>query len=147
AQCGQSEPSLVQFLPQGRPVRFENSNLSLSFGTDGSGQFAKTMCQRKLAVIQDALSRLLSTDVKVCIESSDSKPAPPEKETPDSPPPTSTPTPSPAPAVSGVNRAQRQQALNDPAVQMVLKGLNATPVEIQKIEIQPDDKCQEPLID
>ena len=128
-------------------MRFENSTLSLSFGTDGGGQFAKSMCQRKLVAIQDALSRLLSTDVKVCIESSGSKPAPPEKETPDSPPPTSTPTPSPAPAVSGVNRAQRQQALNDPAVQMVLKGLNAAPVEIQKIEIQPDGDQEDVLID
>jgi DNA polymerase-3 subunit gamma/tau len=134
AQCGQSEASLVQFLPQGRPVRFENSTLSLSFGTDGSGQLAKSMCQRKLAVIQDALSRLLSMDVKICIESMDSEPTEPKKKTPDSSPLTSTATP--APAASGVNRAQRQQALNDPAVQMVLKGLNAAPVEIQKIEIE-----------
>ena len=28
------------------------------------------------------------------------------------------------------------QALNDPVVQMVLKGLDATPVEIQKVEIE-----------
>ena len=46
--------------------------------------------------------------------------------------------------------AQREavwQALNDPAVQMVLKALDATPVEIQKIEIQSGDNCEELLID
>jgi hypothetical protein len=30
---------------------------------------------------------------------------------------------------------------------MVLKGLDATPVEIQKIEIQPDDVHEDGLID
>jgi len=142
AQCGQSEASLGQFLSQGRPVRFENSTLSLAFGSDGSGQLAKSMCERKLAVIGDSLSRLLSTDVKICIESSDSERTEPKKKTPDSPPPTSTAAPA-----TGVNRAQRQQALNDPAVQMVLKGLNAAPVEIQKIEIQPDGDPEDAIAD
>ncbi|NLA42350.1 MAG: hypothetical protein GX874_13310, partial [Smithella sp.] len=31
-------------------------------------------------------------------------------------------------------RQQRSDALNDPAVQMVLQGLNATPISIEKIE-------------
>ncbi|OQY06285.1 MAG: hypothetical protein B6I25_04230 [Planctomycetales bacterium 4572_13] len=148
AQCGQSEASLAQFLPQGRPVHFENSTLTLSFGTDGSGQLAKSMCQRKLAVIQESLSRLLSTDVKLCLESTEAKPASPKKKTPDSPLSVSTATPDPRPApAAGVNRAQRQQALNDPAVQMVLKGLDATPVEIQKVEIPPDGDDEQMLLE
>ena len=39
-----------------------------------------------------------------------------------------------------MNRQQRTEALNDPVVQMVLKGLNATPVEIQKVEIEVDEQ-------
>ena len=70
-------------------------------------------------------------DLTVRFEATNSEAAPPEKKPSDATPP--------ATEVVGVNRQQRQQALNDPAVQMVLKGLDATPVEIQKIEIQSDD--------
>jgi len=77
-------------------------------------------------------------DLTVRFEATNSEPAPPEKKPSDAPPATE-PT--------GINRQQRQQALNDPAVQMVLKGLDATPVEIQKIEIQPDDVHEDGLID
>ena len=68
----------------------------------------------------------------------DSKTTTPEKKPPDA---------TPATEATGINRQQRQQALNDPAVQMILKGLDATPVEIQKIEIQPDDEHEDGLID
>ena len=68
-------------------------------------------------------------DIAVRIEEADSQPAPAEKKPSNSAPATET---------TGVNRQQRQQALNDPAVQMVLKALDATPVEIQKIEIELD---------
>jgi len=138
AQCARSDSSLGAFLAQGRPVRLENSTLSLCFGSDGAGQLAKNACQRKLDVLQSSLSRVLSTDITVRIETTDSERTPPEKKSSDAPPATE---------AAGVNRQQRQQALNDPAVQMVLKGLQATPVEIQKIEIQHDDNYEEPLID
>ena len=138
AQCAQSDSSLGAFLAQGRPVRLANSTLSLCFGNDGPGQLAKNACQRKLDVLQSALSRIMSMDLTVRFEATNSEPAPPEKKPSDAPPATE-PT--------GINRQQRQQALNDPAVQMVLKGLDATPVEIQKIEIQPDDVHEDGLID
>ena len=77
-------------------------------------------------------------DIAVRIESTDSKNTLPEKKPSDA---------SPETEPTGINREQRQQALNDPAVQMVLKGLDATPVEIQKIEIQPDDVHEDGLID
>ncbi len=138
AQCAKSDSSLGAFLAQGRPVRLENSTLSLCFGTDGTGQLAKNACQRKLEVLQSSLSRVLSTDITVRIESTDSNNTPSENKPSDPPPATE---------ATGVNRQQRQQALNDPAVQMVLKGLNAAPVEIQKIEIQPDGDQEDVLAD
>ena len=138
AQCAQSDSSLGAFLAQGRPVRLANSTLSLCFGSDGPGQLAKNACQRKLDVLQSALSRIMSMDLTVRFEAANSEPAPPEKKPSDA---------SPSTEPIGINRQQRQQALNDPAVQMVLKGLDATPVEIQKIEIQPDDVHEDGLID
>ena len=138
AQCAQSDSSLGAFLAQGRPARLANSTLSLCFGSDGPGQLAKNACQRKLDVLQSALSRIMSMDLTVRFEAANSEPAPPEKKPSDAPPSTE---------LTGINRQQRQQALNDPAVQMVLKGLDATPVEIQKIEIQPDDVHEDGLID
>ncbi len=137
-QCAQSDSSLGAFLAQGEPVRLDNSTLSLCFGSDGPGQLAQNACQRKLNVLQSFLSRFLSTNIAVRIESVDSKSAPPEKKPSDA---------TPATEATGINRQQRQQALNDPAVQMILKGLDATPVEIQKIEIQPDDDHEDGLID
>jgi hypothetical protein len=88
------------------------------------------MCDRKSASIQRALSQALSTEVKVRLVLEDTaKPAPKEK-SPEQPPQ----------AAPQINRQQRQEALNDPVVQMVLKGLDATPLEIQKIEIPIDDE-------
>jgi hypothetical protein len=130
-QCGQSDSSLGAFLAQGRPVRLENSTLSLCFGSDGAGLLAQNACQRKLNVLQNSLSRILSMNIAIRIEAVGSEQTLPEKKSSDATPP--------ATEVVGINRQQRQQALNDPVVQMVLKGLDATPVEIQKIEIQSDD--------
>jgi DNA polymerase-3 subunit gamma/tau len=131
AQCAQSDSSLGAFLAQGRPVRLENSTLSLCFGSDGAGLLAQNACQRKLNVLQNSLSRILSMNIAIRIEAVGSEQTLPEKKSSDATPPVT--------EVVGINRQQRQQALNDPVVQMVLKGLDATPVEIQKIEIQSDD--------
>ncbi|MHC5095516.1 MAG: DNA polymerase III subunit gamma/tau, partial [Planctomycetota bacterium] len=125
-QCAQSDSSLGAFLVQGKPVRFDDSTLFLCFGSDGSGQLAQNACQRKLTVLQSSLSRVLSKNITVRIESVDSRSTLPEKKPPDA---------ASATEATGINRQQRQQALNDPAVQMILKGLDATPVEIQKIDI------------
>ncbi|MHC5123956.1 MAG: DNA polymerase III subunit gamma/tau [Planctomycetota bacterium] len=137
-QCAQSDSSLGAFLVQGKPVRFDDSTLFLCFGSDGSGQLAQNACQRKLTVLQSSLSRVLSKNITVRIESVDSRSTLPEKKPPDA---------ASATEATGINRQQRQQALNDPAVQMILKGLDATPVEIQKIDIQPDDDHEDGLID
>jgi hypothetical protein len=138
AQCAQADSSLGAFLAQAQPVHLENSTLSICFGSDGPGQLAKNACQRKLDVLQKLLSKILSTDITVRIEETDRQSTPPEEKPSD---------PAPVAETTGVNRQQRQQALNDPAVQMVLKGLNATPVEIQKVEIHSDDDYEKALVD
>ena len=137
-QCAQSDSSLGAFLVQGKPVRLDDSTLFLCFGSDGPGQLAQNACQRKLNVLQSSLSRVLSKNITVRIESVDSRSTLPEKKPPDA---------ASATEATGINRQQRQQALNDPAVQMILKGLDAIPVEIQKIDIQPDDDHEDGLID
>jgi DNA polymerase III gamma/tau subunit len=128
AQCGQMDSSAGAFLSQASPIFFENSTLSLQFPNHGQGQLAKSMCERKSKVIESALSKLFAVEVKIRLVLGDSeKPATKDK-TPEQPPQT-------APQI---NRQQRQEALNDPVVQMVLKGLDATPLEIQKIDIPMD---------
>ena len=128
-QCGQADSSLGTFLVQARPVSFDNSTLSLQFNNNGQGQLAKNMCERKSAVIEKTLSQIFSEEIKIHLLLGDAVKTVPQKQSPK--PPTET--------TSQVNRQQRQEALNDPVVQMVLKGLDATPLEIQKIDIQIDD--------
>ena len=130
ARCGETDSSLGAFLAQAGPVSFENTILSLQFNNNGQGQLAKSMCERKSKAIESVLSQLFSAAVKIRLVLGDStKPAP--KDTAPEQPPQAAPQ---------VNRQQRQEALNDPVVQMVLKGLDATPLEIQKIEIQMDEE-------
>ncbi|MHC5190635.1 MAG: DNA polymerase III subunit gamma/tau [Planctomycetota bacterium] len=129
AQCAQTDSSLGAFLAQAKPMHFDNTVLSLCFGADGAGQLAKNACQRKLKALEDTLSTILAATIAVQIETADSQPSPSLKKSSDTT----------AAAAVGVNRQQRQQALNDPAVQMLLKGLEATPIEIQKVEIGSDD--------
>ena len=135
-QCGQADSSLGAFLSQACPIEFEGTTLSLQFQNNGQGLLAKSMCERKSKVIESALSQFFSLDVKIRLVSGDSAvPAPsaapaPKEKIPEQPPQGSL----------QVNRQQRQEALNDPVVQMVLKGLEATPLEIQKVDIQLDDE-------
>ncbi|MHC4855533.1 MAG: DNA polymerase III subunit gamma/tau [Planctomycetota bacterium] len=130
AQCGQADSSLAAFLSQACPISFEKSTVSLQFTNNGQGQLAKSMCDRRSASIQQALSQALSTEVKVRLVLEDAAKPAPEDKSPEQPPQ----------AAPQINRQQRQEALNDPVVQMVLKGLDATPLEIQKIEIPIDDE-------
>jgi hypothetical protein len=130
-QCGQTDSSLGMFLSQATPMLFENHVLSLQFSNNGQGQLAKSMCEKKLAAIEKALSGMFSTNVKVRLMLEDTANTAPKEKTSE--------TPAEA-ATSQVNRQQRQEALNDPVVQMVLKGLDAMPLEIQKIDIRMDEE-------
>jgi DNA polymerase III subunit gamma/tau len=124
AQCGKLDAMVESFLKQGVPAALSGSSLEIRFKRDGQGQLAKGMCERKTEKIEQGLSQILGTQLKVRLEFGqvDAKIAPPAD--------TAKPEPlQPARA----NRKQQNEALNDPAVQMVLKGLDATPIEIQRI--------------
>jgi DNA polymerase III gamma/tau subunit len=125
AQCEQTEPGLAVFLSQGRPISFDNTILTLQFSHTGQGQLARNMCERKISVIRSILSTVLSMEVTVHLELDKADSSRPIKDITTSPN-----------SDTRLNRQQRQEALNDPTVQMVLKGLDATPIEIQKVEVE-----------
>ncbi|MCI0498977.1 MAG: DNA polymerase III subunit gamma/tau [Planctomycetales bacterium] len=123
AQCAQTDAGLGAFLAQAHPVSYRDSVLLIQFGRNGQGQLAKNMCERKLETVEKIISQDVGATVKVRTELGDEKAAAPEKK-----------AAVPAELALPVNRQQRQEVLNDPAVQMVLKGLDASPVEIQKVD-------------
>jgi DNA polymerase-3 subunit gamma/tau len=130
-QIAQTDAALGTILKSVKPAGLNNSMLDIQFGRDGQGQFAKSMCERKIPVIEETISRSLGTKITVRFSESHAAPAPAEK----------------AQAVPKADRFERSEVLNDPTVQMVLKGLEATPVEIKKMEIeQPEDAIEDPVI-
>lgn len=132
---GGQDSGLESFLRSGEPAVFNGSVLEIRFAGDGQGQFAKSMCERKADRIEKAISQLLGTAVKVKLEfGTVQNPSPPAK---------TEGSPQPAKA----NRKQQTEALNDPAVQMVLKGLDATPVDVQKIGDEEDEDIKDCLFD
>lgn len=133
AGCGRIDAMVESFLKQGMPAALNGSTLEIRFKRDGQGQLAKGMCERKTDRIEQGISQVLGTDVKVRLEfgkveanvvpsASAAKPEPPQ----------------PARA----NRQQQNEALNDPVVQMVLKGLDATPVEIQRVGADEEEAAE-----
>ncbi|MBP8604766.1 MAG: DNA polymerase III subunit gamma/tau [Phycisphaerae bacterium] len=127
-QCGDADASLPAYLQQARAISFENSTLCIQFPRTGQGQIAKNRCESKLDILGKFASQQAQTPVRLRIEfEPDSSSQQIEK------------TMAQADSAPIVNRMKRQEILNDPAVQMVLQGLNATPVEIQKVDIAETD--------
>jgi DNA polymerase-3 subunit gamma/tau len=114
------DASLGPVLNAAKPVSLRQSVLEIRFGKDGRGQFAKSLCERKVSVIEEALSRVLDTTIKVRFSEDAEAPVPEAK--------TTTPL--------KIEHIDRNAVLNDPTVQMVLKGLDATPVDIRKMTIE-----------
>ncbi|MBL7215054.1 MAG: DNA polymerase III subunit gamma/tau [Phycisphaerae bacterium] len=128
----QKDASLGPVLEQAKPLSLRNSVLDIQFGKDGQGQFAKSMCQRKTPVIEENLSQMLG--VKVTIRLSEDRATSVSAEKPPAPP--------------KMNHLDRNEVLNDPTVQMVLKGLDATPVDIRKMAIgEPEEAIEEEVVD
>ncbi len=124
----QKDAALGTTLKSAKPASFKNSLLDIQFGKDGQGQFAKSMCERKIPMIEEYFSRFLGVKITVRFSESQALSHPAEKSA----------------AIPKSDSGQRNEVLNDPTVQMVLKGLDATPVDIKKIEIeQPDELIEE----
>lgn len=125
--AGCLDNGLSAFLNQGKPARFKNASILISFQNTGQGQLAKNMCERKIDLIQKGLSGLFARSIKVDFEIGQTpvQEAPAEENKP--------------PVPVQMNQRQRNEALNDPVVQKVLQGLNAKPIEISRIETEIED--------
>ena len=120
----QAAPGAAPFIKQAHPVNFNNNALEIRFGTNGQGAIAKRMWESKTAAIEKILSQSIGTEVTVRLTQGDT---PTDPDNAQQPAKTQTPEDS---------RIERGKILNDPAVQMILRGLNATPAEILKIPIE-----------
>ncbi|MHC4927933.1 MAG: hypothetical protein ACYTER_11550, partial [Planctomycetota bacterium] len=129
------EGGIAPFIIKARPVSFSNNTLEIQFDTGGAGTVAKNMCEKKA----DAIARIISTSVgtQLTVRFSQGDPAPTGGEAEDA---------KPAPKPEEV-RIERSKILADPAVQMILTGLNATPSDIQKVEIELEEETEEPQVE
>jgi DNA polymerase-3 subunit gamma/tau len=136
--AGQTEPGSIQdiwrqlvekmqaqnsqtggFLSQARPSQLQNNILTLRF----SSPLALDMIKKKDDQLRSILKDILGREITVQYES-----AKPEDAA------AATQPSAPAPAGARINRQQQEQALSDPAVQMIIRGLSASPVQIDRIE-------------
>ncbi len=136
AHCGRNDGGVEAFLKQGTPTAFSGSVLEIRFRRDGQGQLAKGMCERKAEKIEQGISQLLGKPVKVRLEFG----------VVDKPVAVPAAKPENVPSARA-NRKQQNEVLNDPVVQMVLKGLDATPVEIQKAGDEDEDGLKDSLFE
>jgi DNA polymerase III subunit gamma/tau len=107
------------FLSQAHPAQLRNNILTIRF----SSPLALDMIKKKDDQLRSILKDILGCEVTVQYES-----AKPEDAA------AATPPSMPAPAGARINRQQQEQALSDPAVQMIIRGLSASPVQIDRIE-------------
>ena len=127
----EKDSSLAMFLQQGRPVGFQNDVLEIQFGKTGQGQLAKSMCERKTDILETGFSQMLAKTLTVRFpEGQAVEPVSKKEAVPPRP-----------------DRAQRDEVLNDPAVQIILKALDATPVDIQKIQAEEPQEVEEQMVD
>ncbi len=120
----QQDALLAQSLQNTQPVSLRHEVLDIQFGNDGQGQFAKNMCERKIPLLQDILSQALGTKINVRLTQSAAAADIAEKKT----------------VPEKIDTFDRSEVLNDPTVQMVLKGLDAVPVNIKKMAVEEPDE-------
>lgn len=108
------------FLSQTQPGEFRNGMLTIQFHNDGKGQLAIDMCRKKTDVIEKVLKDALGQAVNVKFESAQLQAA-------------KAATPAATPGAR-LNRKEEEQVMSDPAVQMILQGLSARPIKIERLE-------------
>lgn len=132
----ETAPGVAPFIKQAHPVSLNSNALELRFGTDGQGTIAKRMWEGKTAAVEKIITQATGVEITVRLtqgnipaDTAKVQPAPVNakpKQTPED------------------GRAERSKVLSDPAVQMVLRGLNATPAEILKVPIEePEEEMTE----
>jgi chromosomal replication initiation ATPase DnaA len=113
------------FLSQARPAKLQGDVLVIHF----SNSFALEMIKKKDDLVRSILKDILRRDVTVQYElakAQDSK--------------TQTPSSTPPSPGMRLNRQQQDEVLSDPAVQMIMRGLSARPVQIDRIEEEPAEQ-------
>ena len=141
---------LTMLLPQVRPVALQGQRLELIFPDNGNGSMIRNICQERKAVIEKELSAIAATPMRIVLHEPDSA-APaagstattPSAQTPDAP---AAGESSVAPPASRPTRSQRNEVLNDPRIKIVLTGLNARLIDIQKAD-PPEAPADEVLTD
>jgi len=116
------------FLSQTQPGEFRNGTLTIQFHNDGKGQLAIDMCRKKTDVIEGALKEAMGQAVSVKFESAQLQTA-------------KAATPAATPGAR-LNRKEEEQVMSDPAVQMLLQGLSARPIKIERLE-EPETERQD----
>jgi len=119
------------------PATINGGSLTISFLK--ANEFAKAMCENKSEIITSLLSDILARPITLkfwIIPSPSTNAAAQPQETPAKIPtaaPTNTPAPKPA-KTPAINESDKDQALNDPAVKTLLRGLNATVTQIDEVK-------------
>jgi DNA polymerase-3 subunit gamma/tau len=106
------------FLSQAQPAGLRNNTLTIRF----SSPLALDMIKKKDDQLRSILKDILGREITVQYESAKPEDA------------AATQPSAPAPAGARINRQQQEQAMSDPAVQMIIRGLSASPVQIDRIE-------------
>ena len=138
-QIGQSVGGgLAAMLPQTQAVAVNEQTLQLAFPNNGAGAMTRSICENRKGAIEKILSSMAGRPMRIAFEAS-TRPASTESRL--SPTSTglsagaATDTPAPADTSARPGRQERNEALNDPQVKMVLLGLNARLIDIQKADV------------
>ena len=137
-------------LPQAVPVALKNQTLQLTFPDTGQGKMAMQLFQAKAATIEKELAAIAGQSMSICfdvpgdvrssgfsLQNDHTKACTPNADHAAA---------VPSGAASKTSRLERNEVLNDPVVKMVLLGLNATPINIEKMEQEaPDTEHEEPV--
>jgi hypothetical protein len=139
------------FLNQAKPGEFRNGTLTLYFSDNGQGQLAVDYCKKRNDVLESGIRQVVGQNVAIKYELTKNEIAAPVsvggKVAPAAPavsaapaaaaaPPQAPAQPSPAARVS---RQQQDEVLSDPAVKLIMVGLSARPMNIERIESEENE--------
>ncbi len=146
ALCQTLPGGVAMMLSQAKAAAVKGNAIQLAFADTGQGKMAQQVCQSKSAAIEKELAAIAGRPMTLAFGGASPLPvqaaamAPvaggvdlfgaPVAQTPAELSPASSAPPRTA------TRLERNEALNDPVVKMVLLGLNATPIDIQKVEYE-----------
>ncbi len=113
------------FFSQARPAGLQNDILTIHF----SSPLALDMVKKKDDMVRSILKDVSGREITIQYEL-----AKPEDSTP------TAPGASPTSPGARVNRRQQEEVLSEPAVQMIMRGLSAKPVQIERLEESQTDR-------